>query len=37
MPVAADAAYEVLDSILTPAAITTLAKSDLAGKRLELP
>lgn len=37
MPAAADAAHEVLGSILTPAAIAALAKSELAGKRLELP
>ena len=37
MPTTAETAHEVLGSILTPEAITSLTKSELAGKRLELP
>jgi uncharacterized protein YggE len=37
MPTAAEAEHEVLGAILSADAITALADSELAGKRLELP
>lgn len=37
MPTAAEAQHGVLGRILTPESIAALTKSDLAGKRLELP